>query len=95
MTHNVKIIKTQVDIREVRRLKEQLGEINKLPLSMLEFMNDGSPVSVPQEVIDWWELTGLNNVDFITALLGGHRSDWGEGWRRRFLATLSEDKDSG
>lgn len=82
----------QVDVREVQELKTRLAEINKPLLSELEFIQSASRIAIPKAVIDWWELTGLNNVDFITALLEGHHIDWSDGWRERFLATLSEDK---
>lgn len=84
-----------VDVQEVRLLKARLAEINKPLLSELEFTNGESELSVPLDILEWWEKTGLSNVDFVMGYLGGPRIDWDE-WRKRLsLPALSEDKGSG
>lgn len=65
----------KVEIQEVRRFRAQLDAVNKPLLGDIEFVLDGVPVEVPPEVSDQWEMTGLNNVDFLIALLDGDVSD--------------------
>lgn len=54
-----------VDIEEVRQAQDVLGTVNRLDLSDIVFEYDGQQISPAKEVIDEWDFTGLNNVDFI------------------------------
>ncbi len=57
----------RVDIQRIQRLKAELVAVNNLDLNEIDFMSDGRLVKVSQSTLDWFEQTGLSNVDFITS----------------------------
>jgi len=57
--------KTEVAIEEVIELWEGRQRINRLDIEDIIWTKDGKPLSIPLEVVREFELTGLNNNDFI------------------------------
>ena len=55
----------RVDVERVRELRAELDRINALPLHNLHLYEGGRRLKVHDALIHNWELTGLNNVDFI------------------------------
>ena len=56
----------KINIEDVFKLQEQRSEINKGMVSEKEFYKDGKKVDIPKAELDYWDFTGLNNVDFVT-----------------------------
>ena len=56
---------TKVDVNEVKRLKERLREINRLPLSEIQWTDAGAVLDIPQAWEKTFGYTGLNNCDFV------------------------------
>lgn len=68
--------KTIVNAEEVRALKEQLREINNIPLEDIEWHEDGKPLDINPEFIKEWRFIGMNNSDFIDT--GFYKEGWQE-----------------
>ena len=59
--------RTQIAIEYIQWLQEERRKINLAELDKIDFFKDGMKLDIPKEVIDKFEFTGLNNVDFITS----------------------------
>ena len=59
------MIKTRVSMEEVKYLKSRLAEINCIPLENIEWVSFGKTQEFPEEIINDFKFTGLNNVDFV------------------------------
>ena len=55
----------RVDIEKIQILRKKLRDFNQLSIYDMEFYEDGKKLEIPKEVLDEWELIGLNNADFI------------------------------
>jgi hypothetical protein len=56
---------TRIDIEQVRVLRQQLKDINSIPLEDIEWYENGVPVDIDPAVVSEFAFIGLNNVDFI------------------------------
>ncbi len=57
----------QVAVEYIKWLEEERAKINRQPLAAIEFFEGGMKLSIPDREIENWELTGLNNIHFITS----------------------------
>jgi hypothetical protein len=57
----------KVAVEYIKWLTEERQRINKTPLEEIEFYEDGMKVDMSKELIEAFEFTGLNNIDFITS----------------------------
>lgn len=57
----------RVNIGRIIEADELRRRTNRPLLSEIVFYKDGKPVNIPKAVIDWFELTGLSNTDFVTS----------------------------
>ncbi len=55
----------QVAIEYINWLQEERAKINRADLRDIEFFENGMKLDIPQEILDNFEFTGLNNIDFI------------------------------
>ena len=55
----------RVNIEEIRKNLAQRRKWNSTPLEAIEFYERGVKIEIPQETIDRFGKTGLNNMDFI------------------------------
>lgn len=55
----------KITIEEVFELQKRRQRINKLPLEKIIWRKNGKPIVISKEIIEHWEFTGLNNIDFI------------------------------
>ena len=55
----------QVEIEHIEYLTKERQKINKASLKTMVFTKNGVVVPIPIEIRDAFELTGLNNIDFI------------------------------
>ena len=55
----------RVDIEYVMYLIEERNKINSLNLEEIEFYFGNKKLDIPEEVIEEFMFTGLNNTDFI------------------------------
>ena len=55
----------RVDIEYVMHLIEERNKINSLNLEEVEFYFGDKKLDIPEEVIEEFMFTGLNNTDFI------------------------------
>ena len=60
-------MKTRVDIEDVLRLQQKQAEINKLEFKDIEWYKNGEKIEIDQKIIDQFDFTGMNNIDFITS----------------------------
>ena len=58
-------MKTRVDIEDVLRLQQKQAEINKLEFKDIEWYKNGEKIEIDQKIIDQFDFTGMNNIDFI------------------------------
>jgi len=56
----------RINLEDIRKNVEQRREWNSARLDRIEFYEDGVQLDIPIELIDEFEFTGLNNIDFIT-----------------------------
>lgn len=56
---------TRIDINEIKRLTDRLDEINRLPLTEIEWMDGDKPLEIAAGAIDEWRFVGLSNEAFI------------------------------
>ena len=57
----------QIAIEYINWLTEERAKINRMDLDDIEFFENGMKLDIPKKVIEDFEYTGLNNVDFITS----------------------------
>jgi len=57
----------QIAIEYIRWLAEERAKINRVNLKDIEFFENGMKVGIPPKIIEDFELTGLNNIDFVTS----------------------------
>ncbi|MDB4430900.1 hypothetical protein N9137_00750 [Pseudomonadales bacterium] len=58
---------TTISIEYILHLMEERAKINSLDLNEIVFTENGQPVDIPQELIEKFLYTGLNNMDFISS----------------------------
>jgi len=67
----------QIHLDEVRQLKARLREINRIPLSEIQWLDaEGKIVNVDPKDLKFWKFTGLNNADFVETIIDGEKSPW-------------------
>lgn len=54
-----------VHINSLQALLDIISEINNVPFDEIQWMKDGKPLDVPQELKDEFKMTGLSNKDFV------------------------------
>ena len=57
----------RIDVEDVLYHQSLRYRWNYTDLDDIEFYKEGEKLIIPQEVLDWFEFTGLSNVDFITS----------------------------
>ncbi|KKN70099.1 hypothetical protein LCGC14_0434240 [marine sediment metagenome] len=57
----------QIAVEYISWLQEERAKINRTELEDIEFFKDGMKLDIRKEAMEAWDLTGLNNVDFITS----------------------------
>lgn len=57
--------KTIINVEDVRRIREELAVINRLKLEDIEWHENGQPLVIAPEAIEYWRFCGLNNTGFI------------------------------
>lgn len=57
----------RIDIEYIYWLQRRRKEINELDLGEIQFYEEGVRIAIPKNIIKDFELTGLNNIDFITS----------------------------
>ena len=60
------VMRTRIDIELIDAVQAFRRYIHKLALSEIDFYENGEKLDIPEELVDEFELTGLNNIDFIT-----------------------------
>lgn len=60
-------MKKEIAVEEVWRIHEERWAINRLKFSNIIWTYQGKPLDIPRELLDDYELIGLNNCDFITS----------------------------
>lgn len=58
-------MKVPVSIEYIKAIMEQRAYVNRLDFRDIEFYEDGKKLNIPEDVLSDFELTGLNNIDFI------------------------------
>ena len=56
-----------IPIEEVEAMQKIRNKVNRPHLRNIVFTRKGKALSISKEIIDEWEMTGLNNCDFITS----------------------------
>jgi len=56
----------KINLEEVRKNLAQQKKWNSVLLSEIEFYERGVKLDIPKELVDEFEFTGLNNIDFIS-----------------------------
>jgi hypothetical protein len=54
-----------VDINEVRQLHKRIQEINSVPLSEIQWVDDGNIIPVSDKAVADWKSVGLSNTYFV------------------------------
>lgn len=57
----------KVSIEEIIEIDTRRRQINSYPLDKIIFTKEGKVVNIPEELINDWDFTGLNNIGFITS----------------------------
>lgn len=57
----------KVDVKYVKWLDKERRKINSIPLKDIIWTSSGKKLHIPQEIVEHFGLTGLNNCDFITS----------------------------
>jgi len=57
----------RVNLEEVQKNLNQRSKWNSTPLEEIEFYERGVKIEIPKEIINQFERTGLNNIDFISS----------------------------
>ena len=55
----------KINIEDIKDLIRKKRRFNRLKLKNIIFYENGKKLNIPPEVIEEWEITGLNNVDFV------------------------------
>ncbi len=55
----------KVSIENIKWIHEQRAKINREPLENIEFYEQGKKIDMPEQLIEDFCFTGMNNVDFI------------------------------
>lgn len=61
----LKMRKKVIDIGSLKQVFAVLDDLNAQELKNVQFVENGKPVQIDQEVLDMWTLTGLTNTSFI------------------------------
>ena len=56
----------RIAIEEIKYLQERLDEINKIPLTEIEFYENNEPRIINPNAFTTWAYVGMNNADFIS-----------------------------
>lgn len=56
----------RISVEEVRGHLKRLGYINSFPFSDIIWVEKGIELNIPKKITEEFELTGLNNIDFIS-----------------------------
>lgn len=54
-----------VNIEVVKRLLQDLAEIDKVPFDQIEWHLDGKPLDIPKEILKEWKFMGMCNHSFV------------------------------
>lgn len=57
----------QIAVEYISWIMEERAKINRAELKDIEFFENGMKLDIPGEITDAWDVTGLNNIDFITS----------------------------
>jgi len=57
----------KINLEEIQKHLNQRKRWNSVPLGEIEFYEKGEKIEIPKEVVEKFELTGLNNIDFISS----------------------------
>lgn len=57
----------KVAIEYIKWLQGERAKINRAELEDIEFFENEMKLVIPKKVIEDFEFTGLNNIDFITS----------------------------
>lgn len=57
----------RIAIEYIQWLQKERAKINLAKLEEIEFFKNGMKLDISKDVIDAFELTGLNNADFISS----------------------------
>jgi len=60
-------MKKEIAVEEVMRIHEGRWAINKLDFSDIVWTYQGKVLDIPKQLLEDFELCGLNNCDFITS----------------------------
>ena len=63
-----------VNVETIEFLEHLRKDINTPLLSDIEFYQNDKPINIPKEYVEEFDLTGLNNMDFITS--GFYKRGW-------------------
>lgn len=55
----------RINIEDIRRLEEEINNLNKLDLNQIELYIADEKITIPKKLIDNWKFTGLNNFHFF------------------------------
>lgn len=57
----------RVNIEDVRDIEKARSKINRPDFKQIEWYEDGKKLDIDPKILDDYEYTGLNNMDFITS----------------------------
>ncbi len=57
----------EVSVEEIMRISRERQAINKLEFRNIVWTYQGKPLDIPSQLLDDFEICGLNNIDFITS----------------------------
>ena len=57
----------KISTEYILALAQHRNEINRVPLRDIDFEEAGEVLDIPEKVFAEFELTGMNNMDFITS----------------------------
>lgn len=55
----------RVNIEDVMRIIEERRAINSIPFRDIEWYENNEKLEIDEEILEEFEMTGLNNIDFI------------------------------
>ena len=58
-------MKVRVDVEEIRRIKKERDNINKLSIYDIDFYENGKKLVIEKKLLDFHKFLGLNTMDFI------------------------------
>lgn len=62
----------RISVEQLRAMQVERDKINRAKLKDIEFFENGKRLKITKQMIDKFELSGLNNIDFI--LTGAYKS---------------------